>query len=1163
MPMNRTLFRSLTLMGSLLVCLSSSGQFTVDSTQDGTDSNVGDGVCQTADGNCTLRAALQEAEAAGAAATITLPEGTYSWVLGQLLIDQGDITVNGAGARTTILNASGNSRFFELDGNSTLVTFRDMEFRNGLDSNDPGGAIETDADLLTLERTVFRNCISEDAFGGAIHNREDIEVYASLFIDCKAFGNDGANGGGGGGGSLAGGGAISSWSGTSTVLENCTFVGCVAEGGQGGNAQGGGGGGNGGDGIGSFGGGGDGGDVSSNQNNTDASAAGFGGGGGGGGTYTGGLWGGGPSGGDATIGLGLGGDGGNGTATFPGGGGGGGAIGGGLFMRSGTAAVRHCTFSGNSSIGGLAGTGGQEGEPGEGRGGAIGCYDGELSLDNTILFGNLGGTAGGNEDLYHFLGDEVVATAGYNIIGVADADITFNAAVVGNQIGVDPVLLPFGDYGGPTDAFMISACEPLSPALDAGVAVGVTEDQRGEPRDANPDIGAIEGPAQVELDPIAEQVCPGETIEVTLTWPEATTTWPDGTEGDTWEAPEVSGLAIVTTAEGCEEEVPVDVTTVAIVVPDLGPDVTVCPGEPVQLDAGNPGAQYSWTSGGFAQTELVLDSGLVEVTVNLQGCTETGSMQVHWFADYPLQLGADVVLCVGETVTLDADNPDWQGLLPDFQWQGGPADNEFEVATTGLYTVTATLNGCVTTDNITVTESPLTTVDLGPDQVLCPGDPFILDPGYPTAVCTWQDGSVSPTYTVENTGIYTVNVALGACQDNAQVFVEVVTPFAAELPETASYCDGDSVLLLAAFGAANYEWQNGATGNQLWASVPGVYTVSSTQDGCTFTDDVLVTAQPLPAFDLGLDLTLCEGETVVLEPYVPGADYIVFNDSLTTATYEVMEAGTYTAEVASDGCVFRDTIEVEFRPVPVFELPLDTVLCPGDVLRIDTGLEDVLVTWSTGEVGEAIEVNQPADYVAVSQVSGCSHEDSISVSISDPISIQLSADYELCLGDSMELSVQQGPTVYSATYYWYDGAFTPSRQFNRTGLFTVEVANVCDTVVHTLRVQQVICGCEMYVPTAFTPNNDGKNDAWLPVIDCEPFSYKVVVWDRWGRPVFTSTDMNEVWYGQVEGTEGSKTRESGNSFAIDGTYMWEIVMELRNDRIPDIIRRNGFVQVLR
>ena len=175
-----------------------------------------------------------------------------------------------------------------------------------------------------------------------------------------------------------------------------------------------------------------------------------------------------------------------------------------------------------------------------------------------------------------------------------------------------------------------------------------------------------------------------------MTWPEATTTWPDGTEGDTWDAPEVSGLAIVTTAEGCEEEVPVDVTTVAIVAPDLGPDVTVCPGESVQLDAGNPGAQYFWSSGGFAQTELVLDSGLVEVMVNLQGCSETGSMQVNWFADYPLQLGADVVLCEGETVTLNADVP--IGRASRISSGRRTVDNEFEV-TTGVYTVTATLNG--------------------------------------------------------------------------------------------------------------------------------------------------------------------------------------------------------------------------------------------------------------------------------------------------------------------------------------------------------------------------------------------------------------------------------------------------------------------------------------
>jgi gliding motility-associated-like protein len=185
------------------------------------------------------------------------------------------------------------------------------------------------------------------------------------------------------------------------------------------------------------------------------------------------------------------------------------------------------------------------------------------------------------------------------------------------------------------------------------------------------------------------------------------------------------------------------------------------------------------------------------------------------------------------------------------------------------------------------------------------------------------------------------------------------------------------------------------------------------------------------------------------------------------------------------------------------------------------------------------------------------------VSVSSPIAIPLEASYELCLGDSLELSVLQGSDVYPSTYRWDDGYFMPVRSFNRSGVHTVEVYNVCDTAFHIMEVQQIVCGCQIYVPTAFTPNNDGKNDAWFPVLDCDPFTYSVVVWDRWGRPVFSSDDPNEVWYGQVEGTEGSKTRESGDYYAVDGSYMWEIIIELRKDRVPEVLRQNGVVHILR
>ena len=74
---------------------------------------------------------------------IALPEGTYNWTLGQLDLEEGDITVNGDGARTTIIDADGHQPLLRA-GCSDLVGFNDLELRNGFDNNDPGGAIDCD-----------------------------------------------------------------------------------------------------------------------------------------------------------------------------------------------------------------------------------------------------------------------------------------------------------------------------------------------------------------------------------------------------------------------------------------------------------------------------------------------------------------------------------------------------------------------------------------------------------------------------------------------------------------------------------------------------------------------------------------------------------------------------------------------------------------------------------------------------------------------------------------------------------------------------------------------------------------------------------------------------------------------------------------------------------
>src|SRR5690606_3889815 len=113
--------------------------FTVNSTADAVDANPGDGVCETAVfGECTLRAAIQEANLSETPSTINLPSGMYTLALdgseedeaatGDLDIN-GDLILNGAGAQTTIIDGAGLDRVLHIL--SGVITINDVTIQNG------------------------------------------------------------------------------------------------------------------------------------------------------------------------------------------------------------------------------------------------------------------------------------------------------------------------------------------------------------------------------------------------------------------------------------------------------------------------------------------------------------------------------------------------------------------------------------------------------------------------------------------------------------------------------------------------------------------------------------------------------------------------------------------------------------------------------------------------------------------------------------------------------------------------------------------------------------------------------------------------------------------------------------------------------------------------
>ena len=156
--------------------------FVVNSTRDAVDASPGDGVCATAEGDCTLRAAVMEANALRGPDTIILPAGTYALSIPAIpepfdtaaegdLDVQENLTLVGAGPSQTIIDGAGISRIFE--NNDTLrisgVTLRGGRVF-GLDFYNGGGAIANYVDLFLSNAVVEGNYAT---FGGGIENESN------------------------------------------------------------------------------------------------------------------------------------------------------------------------------------------------------------------------------------------------------------------------------------------------------------------------------------------------------------------------------------------------------------------------------------------------------------------------------------------------------------------------------------------------------------------------------------------------------------------------------------------------------------------------------------------------------------------------------------------------------------------------------------------------------------------------------------------------------------------------------------------------------------------------------------------------------------------------------------------------------------------------------
>lgn len=486
-------------------------------------------------------------------------------------------------------------------------------------------------------------------------------------------------------------------------------------------------------------------------------------------------------------------------------------------------------------------------------------------------------------------------------------------------------------------------------------------------------------------------------------------------------------------------------------VVDLGKDTTLCLGSILKLDATLSGqsATYRWQDGSSNPTYTISDGGTYWVEVTSGGCTTRDLININMVSPLPLNLGPDnTAICDPVNgLPLVAHHPSAASYL----WQDGSTNDTLIVKAPGTYWVTITsLQGCISQDTITVTDRivSLSPVNLGNDTTLCSGQTLILNAGNSGADYLWQNGSSGRSLTVSNSGKYWVRVSNGCETVTDTINVTFIQTPIIDFGPDKTLCAGNPVTLNAGQSGATYLWQDGSTNATFTVNKAGTYAVQVSRGKCTATDTININFAIPPVINLGQDTTLCNGQSLFLDVFTPGATYL-WQDSTTNPYYNITQSGTYAVEVSIGDCKKSDTVIVSF-PNADFNLGDSTTICNSTTYVLDVTNTNPQATylWQDGSTNNKFTVSAPGWYWVKINLDHCTATDSVYIDFANPPNVNLGKDTVICNGKSLLLDAFSP----GATYLWSDGSTNPTLTITKSGKYWVTASIGLCSVTDTINV---------------------------------------------------------------------------------------------------------------
>lgn len=512
---------------------------------------------------------------------------------------------------------------------------------------------------------------------------------------------------------------------------------------------------------------------------------------------------------------------------------------------------------------------------------------------------------------------------------------------------------------------------------------------------------------------------------------------------------------------------------------------------------------------------------------------------------------------------------------------------------------TATLFGsngvCTVSTTVVFTIVPNPTVSIvSSTPVICAGQSFTYTSAGASSY-TWS--AINPGsyfYTTGNTvvsnpsinAVFSVVGGSLGCNSALQSSNITVNPLPVfSVAGNTLICAGTTAIMNAFGTATSYSWAPGVflntiNGASVIANPPSLqnYLVTGSLNNCTTTAMVTVSvlSLPLPVIDLPKS-AVCLNETLTLQGY--GGNYYHWQgpnnfyshqQNVVLLANNISYSGNYSLTVTDRyGCINKTSTSVLIKQLPAAALSGELQGCEPFCTDLHLAANH---TVKTGWIYKQQRINGndlaccfewPGSFylmaTLVDTVTGCQNELPYSVQVyPKPL-----ADFSFFPDQPLEgmdevIFTNTSSGVSINTWNWFfinnKGYQTTSQNpkylFENFGTFPIALVvkntwGCTDSVIKTITVEPDV---NLFIPNAFTPNDDNLNDVFMPV--CRSIkSYKLQIFDRWGARIFESADLLTGWDGTFKGEPAKMD-----------VYVWKIDIISHNGKTKNL---NGHVNLVR